>query len=236
MRAMQDPLPLQLPLQLTHGGWVNHGGVAEACATMALWGVQGGGVWLRSDGVAGKSHLLHALAMEQADCGLITVSSDEGSSSQVQSANWLARLEGCRWWMVDVSAGALADPSQLALFHLIERARAQAFSLAVAWRCEDAMIVRPELLSRLRTLTQVMLLPPQEDAALLAVVDAELVRMQWKLHPGVQRYLLTHTSRQLGRLLQTLYRLQEQSLARKMRPSLSNVQQLLQAAGGNDSA
>ncbi len=231
MRAMQNPLPLNLPLQLTHAGWVNHAGVSDACATMALWCVQGGGVWLRSDGAAGKSHLLHALAMEQAECRLITISPDAQASSQVQSARWLAQLEDGRRWMVDVPAGALPDASQLALFHLIERAREQESSLVVGWRCADAMIARPELLSRLRTLTQVMMMPPHEDAVLLAVIDAELARMQWKLHPGVQRYLLTHTSRQLDRLLQTLHGLQVQSLARQMRPSLSNVQQLLQAAG-----
>ncbi|MDQ6950472.1 MAG: glucose-inhibited division protein A [Mariprofundales bacterium] len=229
MRVAQHPLPLQLPQQFTHDGWVNHEGVTAACARLALWAVAGGMVWLRSTTVAGKSHLLHALAIEQTDRALLTVHADLDADSQQQSGGWLIQLDGHHWWLVDVAAGGLNHASQLALFHLIERAKQQAHPLVIAWRCDDAAISCPELRSRLRSFSQVEMSPPQDDTALLMVMQAELACMQWQLNAAVQRYLLRHTPRRLDLLLCTVHQLQLQSIARKMRPSLLNVRALLQA-------
>jgi len=229
MKAAQPLLPLHLPYQFSHDGWVNHDGVVEGCAALALWAVEGGVIWLRSEEVAGKSHLLNALAVEHGDSALVEVASGVDASSQQQSAEWLRQLQAANWWLVDVAAGGVAHGSQLALFHLLERAKQHHHPLLFAWRCADAAIEAPELRSRLRSLRQVKISPPQDDGALLAVMHAELERMQWQMHEAVQRYLLRHTSRRLDCLLRTLHQLHSQSISRQMRPSLTNIGQLLQA-------
>jgi len=230
MTVVQQPLSLSLPSMLTYDGWINHDGVAPVASALALWAVQGGEVWLRSHSVAGKSHLLQALAHELDNAMLLSVTLDEKCSATQLSALWIAQLQSSRWWIIDISAGTISNTMQLALFHLIERARREAIPMVVGWRCQDDTITTPELLSRLRAMTQLMMAPPTDDETLIAVLMAELTRMQWHLNGAVLRYLLAHTHRDLGALLQQLHWLHQHSLERQCKPSLINIRQLLEAA------
>jgi len=228
MKVMQPPLSLPLPRLLTHDGWVNHNGVASAASALSLWAVQGGELWLRSDAVAGKSHLLQALARELDGAALLSVVDSDTQDSAWLSACWMERLQPSRWWLIDVTAGGLGEGAQLALFHVIERGRREAVPLVVGWRCNDTAITKPELLTRLRSMQQLALQPPAADEVLLAVLEAELSRMQWHLNRAVLRYFLAHTHRDLGLLLMRLHALHQQSLEQQCKPSLVNIRQLLE--------
>jgi len=231
MTAVQPPLPLPLPQLLTYDGWVNHHGVASAASALALWELQGGEVWLRSDGVAGKSHLLQALYRELDGARLLQVVDNGKMDSARCIACWLQQLQPGRWWLVDIAAGKRSADVQLALFHLIERSRRDAIPLVVGWRCSDAVVSKPELLTRLRAMQQLVLQPPVTDEDLLAVLAAELTRMQWCLHTAVLRYILDHTERDLSLLLPLLHALHQQSLSQQCKPSLVNIRRLLKGVG-----
>ncbi len=229
MSVEQPPLTLTLPTVFTHDGWINHDGVAAAASALALWSVAGGEVWLRSDGVAGKSHLMQAVAHELRQAALLVVAGGDGEDDANRlSAAWMARLQPGRRWLIDIAAGALPEQGQLALFHLIERGRREGVPMVVGWRCPDAAITRPELLSRLRAMQQLPMAPPVDDGTLLALLEAELRRMQWQLNGAVLRYLLGHTHRELGALLATLHRLHQRSLAAQCKPSPANIRRLLE--------
>ena len=58
----QQRLDWRLPAWSDSDAWVRHAGVEAATNRLALWLVHGGRLWLTSDEVAGKSHLLSLLA------------------------------------------------------------------------------------------------------------------------------------------------------------------------------
>ncbi|MDX8412942.1 MAG: hypothetical protein R8J85_02540 [Mariprofundales bacterium] len=228
MSVIQPPLALSLPQILTHDGWVNHDGVASAASALALWSLQGGEVWLRSEHRAGKSHLLQALASELDGAQLLQVSGDsDASDSSPLIACWLQQLQQGRWWLIDLAAGRISTERQLALFHLIEHSRRDGVPLVVSWRGDDATLIKPELLTRLRAMQQLVLHPPTTDEDLFSVLEAALTRMQWRLKSSVLRYIMDHTERDLTQLLTRLHALHQHSLQRQCRPSLVNIRQLL---------
>ncbi|RMH49950.1 MAG: hypothetical protein D6682_08205 [Zetaproteobacteria bacterium] len=233
--SAQPPLTLPLPALLDYDGWVNHSGVADGAAALALWAVEGGEVWLRSSVVAGKSHLVAALQQEVAEGGALLAVASGGDGARPPEelvAGWLQQLGDARRWLVDVAAGALPAAQQLALFHLIERARRDGRPLLIAWRCPEEGGTVPELASRLRAMRVVELAPPVADADLLRVLRAELDRMQWRLDEALLRYMIVHCRRDLEGLLAALHRLHRRSLAVGIRPSLRNVQRLLAEEAG----
>ncbi len=226
MNSHQPALALNLPRVLDYEGWVNHAGVADGTAELALWAVEGGEAWLRSDAVAGKSYLLTALHGEIPDAGHLAPTGCGGAPDAVVEG-WLDRLRGARCWLVDMAAGGHDAAVQLALFHLVERARRQSVPLLIAWRCSHDAITAPELRSRLRAMRTIALFPPTDDEELLAVLASELDRMQWRLSEALLRYLIAHTSRNLGDLLVVLRSLHHYCLARNCKPSLRNIAMLL---------
>ncbi|MDQ6963510.1 MAG: hypothetical protein Q9M13_01170 [Mariprofundales bacterium] len=228
MSVVQPPLELELPQLLTHDGWVNHEGVAAAASALALWALQGGEVWLRSDSVAGKSHLLHALATELGDAHLLQIANGEQMAEAGQlTAGWLQQLQQGRWWIIDITAGSLSAERQLALFHIIERGRRDATPLVVGWRCDPAMITKAELLTRLRAMQQLQMQPPSRDEPLLAVLAAVATQMQWEVKREVLRYMLDHSKRDFTLLLLALRQLHQHSLQQQCRLSLVNIRELL---------
>ena len=228
MTVVQPAFALTLPQILTHDGWINHHGVASAASALALWAMEGGEVWLRSEHVAGKSHLLQALAHECDGAALLSIVDCAMDDSAALSAVWLDALAQGSCWLIDIRAGRLSENMQLALFHLIERGRRNGVPLVVGWRCDDGLITRAELLTRLRSMQPLVMQPPVDDDDLIAVLTSELDRMQWKLNSSVLRYILTHGHRDLASLLGQLRDLHQHSLRQQCKPSLVNIRHLLE--------
>ncbi|MCF6208651.1 MAG: glucose-inhibited division protein A, partial [Ghiorsea sp.] len=94
----QQTLALSLPVRKHYGSWVRHPQVEEASGRLAVWFVQGGLLWLTSDGASGKSHLLQALADENPQVALLAC--DERNVSSVQQLKlWLEQCESQAYWI-----------------------------------------------------------------------------------------------------------------------------------------
>ncbi|HXH63999.1 MAG TPA: hypothetical protein VNH42_00655 [Mariprofundaceae bacterium] len=199
-----------LPNRLDADTWVRHDGVEDACNRLALWLVHGGRLWLSSDAVAGKSHLLSLLAAEHPQLGLIHVDSDASGRALQQVREWLDQLEGKAFWAVDVQAGPLAQAHAFALFHLLERARDMRRPIILAWR--SGGVIPPELDSRLKGMERVVMQAPHGDEDLRRVMRAVAAGLQWEIPDAALDVLLVHLPRHLDALPRMLRSLEADSL------------------------
>ncbi|MFQ5582215.1 MAG: hypothetical protein ACE5F3_06280 [Mariprofundaceae bacterium] len=228
----QQRLGLVIPPSYDYGHWERHAGVEDACNRIALWQVHGGRIWLTSEAVAGKTHLLHALQQEQPQLGLICVSAQNPGHAFGQVQAWLTMLESRAFWAVDIPAGALLPASGLALFHLIERARDMRRPLLVAWRCPEEAMAPPELASRLKSMERIEFASPRSDHELRMVLRSVASSLQWDVKENVLDVLLAQLPRKLDVLIPALKRLETTSIGRGKRRisqawTRQQIQQLL---------
>jgi chromosomal replication initiation ATPase DnaA len=212
MRSKQQLLKLPIPKEKHYGNWVRHAQVESASSRLALWFVQGGFLWLTSDDVAGKSHLLKALADENKHVALLD-GECKASSSVSQLKFWLNQCEYHAYWMLDLPAGALSVPCAYAVFHLIERAKEMNRSLVISWRCDASNMQPVELSSRLMMMEKAVISAPSEDEGLGYVLQSVLHSMQWDMKETVLPTLIQHVPRNLSALLDAIARLDAYSQA-----------------------
>ncbi len=199
----QQALPLSILSKMDYGSWVRHQQAEDASGQLALWLVQGGLLWLTSEEVAGKSHLIQAVF---SDCPQVTILdiNEQGLSSVQQLKSWLNECEYSAYWVLDLPAGKLSIPLGFAVFHLIERAKNMNKALLISWRCDEDEIRPPELSSRLLVMERVDIAPPQTDDDLQKVLQSVLQTMQWDMKETVLPTLLQHIPRTLADLLQAI--------------------------------
>ncbi len=202
----QQTLLLPLPSQKHYGSWVRHAAVEEASSRLALWLVKGGGLWLSSDEVAGKSHLVQAVFEAHPQVAILE-SRLVAKSSVQQLKHWLKACEFHAYWLLDLPAGALPPALAYAVFHLIERAKDMNKALLICWRCEAKDMSPPELSSRLLMMEQVNMHTPLSDEDLKSVLESVLQTMQWDMKETVLPTLLQHIPRVLSDLLQAIEKL-----------------------------
>lgn len=223
----QHRLKLPLPISYDYQSWLRHEGVETACNRLALWTVHGGRVWLSSDRVAGKSHLLRTVAAEHPGIGLldITCREEQGTSWRIVQ-QWVKELEDRSFWMIDIQAGTMPQPVAHALFHCLERARDLQRPVVVAWR-GDVMALPPELSSRLLAMEKIDLIPPHDDETLLQILGGSASELQWDIRKQVLQSMLTYLPRDLDILVAALQELEQLSLEQKKRPGAAWVKQQL---------
>ncbi len=220
-------LKLPLPANYDYQNWLRHAGVEAACNRLALWTVHGGRIWLSSDRVAGKSHLLHSMAAEHPGIGLLNIACDkEQGASWHLVQQWMKALEDRSFWMIDIQAGAMPQSVAHALFHCLERARDMQRPIVVAWR-GDVMTLPPELSSRLLAMERVDLAPPHDDATLLQILDNNAGELQWDIRKQVMQSMLTYLPRDLDVLVSALRRLERLSFEQKQKPGPAWLKQQL---------
>jgi len=223
-------LQMDLPPDYDYGAWIRHTGVEEACNRLALWSMHGGAIWLASDDVAGKSHLLRTFAADQAAVAMLEVSAETGEQSGMSSGalaqQWMASLQGHVHWLIDVQAGVMSQSTAHALFHLLERGRDLQCSLVIAWR-GDPGTLPPELSSRLLAMERIEMTPPADDDVLLNVLRSSAGRLQWDIREQVLQAMLTYLPRQLDVLVSALHALEILSFEQKHKPGPAWVKQQL---------
>ncbi len=202
----QQALSLHLPKEKHYGNWVHHAQVEEASGRLALWLVQGGMLWLSSQEVAGKSHLVQAVFQEHPQVAILQTQ-QKLSSSVAQLKAWLNACEHHAYWVLDLPAGQLSPALGYAVFHLIERAKDMNKALLISWRCAEQNMQPPELSSRLLMMERVDITPPQADDDLQKVLQSVLQTMQWDMKETVLPTLLQHIPRTLTDLLQAIEKL-----------------------------
>lgn len=223
----QQTLTLLLPIKKHYGNWVRHPQVEEASGRLALWFVQGGLLRLTSEDVAGKSHLLQALADENPHVALLAC--DKRNVSSVQQLKlWLEQCEHQAYWILDLPAGDIPTAFAYAVFHLIERAKEMNKALLISWRCVENKMPA-ELRSRLLMMEKVEMSAPVNDMHLKQVLDSVLQHMQWDMKETVLPILLQHVPRTLGALLQALVLLDAYSKAHKVKMNASLALRVLAA-------
>lgn len=201
----QQLLQLQLPEHYDYHEWIRHAGVENACNRLALWLVHGGNLWLTSDEMAGKSHLLSLLQNEHPSLGLVRVAADDQRSSLQRVQQWMNQLQPFSFWAVDVDARVQPMATLFALFHLLERARDLHRPLLLAWRIDAQQILPPELGSRIRgMLERVDMQPPGNDDERQQVLRAVAESMQWHIDERMLRILLQMLPRRLESLIPAL--------------------------------
>ncbi len=220
-------LQMDLPPAYDYGAWIRHAGVEEACNRLALWCVHGGNIWLASASSAGKTHLLRTFAVDQAAVAILDIPADHHTRNSWQLAQqWMESLQGNQRWLIDVPAGAMAQPVALALFHLLERGRDLQCPVVIAWRGEvDAL--PPELSSRLLAMEKVDMAPPADDDVLLQILRCSAGRLQWDIREQVLQAMLTYLPRQLDILVAALQALESLSFEQKHKPGPAWVKQQL---------
>jgi DnaA family protein len=213
----QQLLDINLPPSFAYAEWVRHSGVEAAQNRLALWLVNGGRLWLNSQSPAGKTHIAHVLADEYPYLGFITVHPDAAQTATRQVAGWMEALSNAAWWLLDIPAGPVPRATGIALFHLLERSREAQRPIALIWRNDDFSDIPPELVTRLATLEQVAIHPPQGDAELTAVLQAVALSRQWQIDDAVIRLMLTHLPRDLDTLLSAMEQMENASLSERKR-------------------
>ena len=227
----QQRLNWLLPNRLTDDDWVRHAGVEDACNRLALWLVHGGRLWLTSEEVAGKSHLLSLLAAAHPQLGLVSVHPDDSGHALQLVRQWLAQLETKAFWAVDVQAGPLAQAHAFALFHLLERARDMRRPIVLAWRSSGS--IPPELDSRLKGMERVDMKAPRGDEDLRRVMHSVAANLQWEIPDAVLEVLLVHLPRGLDALPRMLRSLEADSLQNGKRLTPAWVRKWLERADAN---
>jgi len=223
-------LQMHLPPVYDYGTWIRHAGVEHGCNRLALWSVHGGALWLTSDDVAGKSHLLRTFAGDQTSVVLLSVPADNGEECNADSSQltqgWIQRLQAGSHWLIDVQAGTIPQPVAHALFHLLERARDLQCSVVIAWR-GDPDTLPPELSSRLRAMEKITMAAPADDAELLCILRASAGELQWEIREQVLQAMLTYLPRRLDVLVSALQALETESFEQKHKPGPAWVKQQL---------
>ncbi|MDT8375711.1 MAG: hypothetical protein RQ867_03115 [Mariprofundaceae bacterium] len=212
----QQRLNFNIPVSYTYGSWIRHSGVEHGCNRIALWLVQGGMLWLNSDGVAGKTHFLHALKQEHPHAGLVLVGAGQEPSVRLVEG-WLRQLEPFACWMVDLPAGPVSRACGLALFHLIERAREMNRSLLISWRCGDDALAPAELSSRMRMMEQATMAPPSSDQDMRAIIHSVADELQWSVKESVVSLMLSQLPRTIGDQVDALKQLESAALEDRRR-------------------
>ncbi len=212
----QQVLDLHLPASYDYGNWVRHAGVETAHNRLALWLVDGGRLWLTSGTPAGKTHLLHALAKEHAQIGLVTPG-PETAHDLLQVQAWLKQLSGYAYWVIDVAAGPISRATAIALFHLLERARETNRHSLIAWRNQDLASLPPELASRMTAMEHIDMYPPENDHDLMTVLKSVADARQWTVDDATLQFMLTHMPRHLHDMIHALKELENSSLAERKR-------------------
>lgn len=210
VRSEQQALALSLPPKLDYGSWVQHPQVEDASGRLALWLVRGGMLWLSSERIAGKSHLIQAVFQDCPQVKLLTIDR-RGLSSVQQLKVWLQTCEHHAYWVLDLPAGKLSPTLGYAVFHLIERAKNMNKSLLISWRCEADDMWPPELSSRLLMVDGVHMSAPLHDEDLQKVLQSVLKNMQWDMKDTVLPTLLQHVARELSALLDAISKLNDYS-------------------------
>lgn len=225
-------LQMEIPVSHEYGTWLRHAGVEVACDRLALWSVHGGMLWLTSEGVAGKSHLLRTLATEYAISSMLHVDTTIGTqlNSLELAQQWEKHLSEQHHWLIDMHAGTMDLSLAHALFHLIERGRDQQVPMAIAWR-GDLQNLPAELSSRLLAMEKVAMSAPALDDDLLQILHASAGNLQWDIRAQVLQAMLTYLPRQLDVLVAALHELETLSFEQKHKPGPAWVkQQLLRIA------
>ena len=204
--STQQILTLDLPVQKHYGNWVRHSLVEGASGRLALWMVEGGALWLSSDEIAGKSHLIQAVFKEYSQIAFLPLFQTH-LSSVAQLKAWLNFCEHHAYWVLDLPAGKLPVAASYAIFHLIERAKNMNKALLISWRCLEREMQPPELSSRLLMMEQVSVAAPVKDDDLKQVLESVLQTMQWDMKETVLPTLLQHIPRNLPDLLNAIEKL-----------------------------
>jgi chromosomal replication initiation ATPase DnaA len=218
-----------LPNRLDADNWVRHAGVEDASNRLALWLVHGGRLWLTSEEVAGKSHLLSLMAAMHPPLGVIRVQPDDPERALPLVRQWMEQLEAKAFWAVDVEAGPLAQAHAYALFHLLERARDMRRPVVLAWR--SAGSIPPELDSRLKGMERVVMQAPHGDEDLRRVMRSVATSLQWEIPDAVLDVLMIHLPRRLDALPQMLRSLEADSLQHGKRLTPAWVRKWLEQTG-----
>ena len=215
MPMQQQFLHFSSPLKHDYRTWVHHDGTEMACSKVAIWLTDGGLLWLKSDEPAGKSHLLHALVQEYPQLKRVEVNAKLAAIKQV--AIWVDQLHDAPLWCIDLAAGAVANNTGIALFHLIERAKETQHPLLISWRCRDVDLSPPELSSRMRMMEQAQIMPPESDEDLSRVLQATGHQLHWDIPAGLIKVMINHLPRNLNSQIQALHRLEAASLEERAR-------------------
>jgi len=223
-------LQMNLPPVYDYGAWIRHAGVEDGCDRLALWSVHGGRLWLASDVVAGKSHLLRTVAADQAFVGMLDVLADtdanHSSNSWQLAQQWMELFQGCSHWLIDVPSGDIEQSVAHALFHILERARDLQRPVVIAWR-GDINHLPPELSSRLLAMEKIDMAAPPDDNVLLQVLRSSACNLQWAIREQVLQAMLTYLPRQLDVLVAALKTLEAMSFEQKHKPGPAWVKQQL---------
>jgi len=220
---------MQLPPVYDYGTWIRHTGVENGCNRLALWSVHGGIIWLASDAVAGKSHLLRTFAADLPSVGMLNVIGDSHTcncNSWQLAQQWMETLESSSSWLIDMPAGHLPRSVALALFHILERARDLQRPVVIAWRGQ-ADDLPPELSSRLLAMEKIDMAPPADDETLLQVLRSSAGNLQWDIREQVLQAMLIYLPRQLDVLAPALKELEALSFEQKHKPGPAWVKQQL---------
>ncbi|MES0370939.1 MAG: hypothetical protein ABUK11_01550 [Mariprofundaceae bacterium] len=212
----QQRLNYKIPVNYEYGRWVRHAGVEHACSRIALWLVQGGTLWLGSEGIAGKTHFLHAIKQEHPHVGLVVLGDRQEPAVRLVQ-NWVEELEPYAYWIVDLAAGAVNRSQGLALFHLIERAREMNRPLLISWRCDEGDLAPAELSSRMRMMERASMDSPKTDRDLRAVMYAVAEGLQWQVKESVLSLMLEQLPRNLTEQIAALTQLESASLEERQR-------------------
>jgi len=205
----QQLLQLQLPKHYNYHEWIRHDGVEDACNRLALWLVHGGKLWLTSDEIAGKSHLLSLLHNEHPSLGLLRIAADDKRSSLQQVQHWVQQLQPFSFWALDIDARPQPTATLFALFHLLERSRDLHRPFLLSWRIDPRQSLPPELESRIKgMLERVNIQPPISDAGRQRVLRAVAESMQWHIDDRMLSVLLQMLPRKLESLIPALQHLE----------------------------
>ncbi len=221
----QQRLLFTLPITPGYHTWVHHQGTVTACTRLAVWLNEGGILWLKSDGPAGKSHLLRALQEEYPQLARLQIQPSLSALQQV--ASWLEVAESYDIWSIDLPAQSLPKHTATALFHLIERAKEKTRPLLIAWRCPDHELAPPELASRMRMVEQVQIIPPESDHDLHNVLKAAAHQLHWDIPDKLIKIMLTHLARDLDSQLSALRLLESASQTERARMTQAWVREKL---------
>jgi len=234
----QQTLNLTLPTTATTlhikscNQWVRHPQVEAAQGRLALWMVQGGLLWLSSNEIAGKTHLLRQLSAEHPQLMYMDASKQQNTSVR-QLKSWLDSCEHHAFWVLDLPAGKLTTALAYATFHLIERAKSMNRALLLCWRGEVHTCL-PELSSRLMMMESVHMAEPVQDDDLQHIMRAVLKSMQWDMHDAVLRTLLLHIPRNLADLLDAVAQLDQYSRQYKVKMNGALAMKVLHVGMADD--
>ena len=205
------------PTQCDLHTWVHHHGTSSACARLAIWVIHGGMLWLTSNSPAGKTHLIHSLQQAHPELAVVTPSTSLPALKQVST--WLETLDSHAYWCIDLPAGLMPHNTGLAIFHMIERAKAMNTALLIAWHCPDDKLAPLELASRMRMMEQTCIAPPESDEDLRMVLRAVAKQLQWDISESLINVMINYLPRDLNSQIQALRHLEAASAEERVRIS-----------------